>query len=40
MTLPLYPHLTEADQDRVVEAVRAGLAELREARDRVPVASG
>jgi dTDP-4-amino-4,6-dideoxygalactose transaminase len=28
VTIPLYPHLTEADQDRVVEAVREGLAEL------------
>ena len=28
MTLPLFPHLTEADQDRVVDAVREGLAEL------------
>jgi dTDP-4-amino-4,6-dideoxygalactose transaminase len=29
VTIPLYPHLTEVDQDRVVEAVREGLAELR-----------
>jgi dTDP-4-amino-4,6-dideoxygalactose transaminase len=29
LTLPLYPHLTEADQDRVVESVTVGLAELR-----------
>jgi dTDP-4-amino-4,6-dideoxygalactose transaminase len=28
LTLPLYPHLTERDQDRVVEALRDGLAEL------------
>jgi dTDP-4-amino-4,6-dideoxygalactose transaminase len=37
VTIPLYPHLTDADQDRVVESVRIGLRELREARDRVPV---
>jgi dTDP-4-amino-4,6-dideoxygalactose transaminase len=29
LTLPLYPHLRERDQDRVVEAVAAGLADLR-----------
>jgi dTDP-4-amino-4,6-dideoxygalactose transaminase len=29
LTLPLYPHLDEAAQDRVVEAVRTGLAELQ-----------
>jgi dTDP-4-amino-4,6-dideoxygalactose transaminase len=29
LTLPLYPHLSGSDQDRVVEAVTAGLAELR-----------
>ena len=29
LTLPLYPHLTEADRDRVVTAVAEGLAELR-----------
>jgi dTDP-4-amino-4,6-dideoxygalactose transaminase len=28
LTLPLYPHLTEADQDRVVEAVTDGLSML------------
>ena len=28
-TLPLYPHLTEPDQDRVVEALAEGLATLR-----------
>jgi dTDP-4-amino-4,6-dideoxygalactose transaminase len=28
VTIPLYPHLTEADQDRVVAAVTEGLAEL------------
>ena len=28
ITLPLYPHLTEEDQDRVVDGVRAGLAKL------------
>jgi dTDP-4-amino-4,6-dideoxygalactose transaminase len=26
LTLPLYPHMTEADQDRVVAAVADGLA--------------
>jgi dTDP-4-amino-4,6-dideoxygalactose transaminase len=29
VTLPLYPHLTERDQDRVVEALAEGLATLR-----------
>jgi dTDP-4-amino-4,6-dideoxygalactose transaminase len=29
ITLPLYPHLTESDQGRVVEALRDGLAALR-----------
>jgi dTDP-4-amino-4,6-dideoxygalactose transaminase len=29
LTLPLFPHLNESDQDRVVEAVTVGLAELR-----------
>jgi dTDP-4-amino-4,6-dideoxygalactose transaminase len=29
ITLPLYPHLTERDQDRVVEALAKGLATLR-----------
>jgi dTDP-4-amino-4,6-dideoxygalactose transaminase len=29
ITLPLYPHLTERDQDRVVEALAEGLATLR-----------
>jgi dTDP-4-amino-4,6-dideoxygalactose transaminase len=29
VTIPLYPELDEADQDRVVTAVREGLAELR-----------
>jgi dTDP-4-amino-4,6-dideoxygalactose transaminase len=29
ITLPLYPHLTHSDQDRVVDAVAEGLAELR-----------
>jgi dTDP-4-amino-4,6-dideoxygalactose transaminase len=28
LTLPLYPHLTETDQDRVVAALADGLAEL------------
>jgi dTDP-4-amino-4,6-dideoxygalactose transaminase len=28
LTLPLYPHLPEADQDRVVGALRDGLREL------------
>jgi dTDP-4-amino-4,6-dideoxygalactose transaminase len=28
LTLPLYPHLGEDDQDRVVAAVRDGLREL------------
>ncbi len=28
LTLPLYPHLTDADQDRVVAALRDGLTEL------------
>jgi dTDP-4-amino-4,6-dideoxygalactose transaminase len=37
VTIPLYPHLTEADQDRVVESVREGLAELRSREARVPV---
>ena len=39
VTIPLYPHLTEADQDRVIESVREGLAELRGREARVPVAS-
>lgn len=30
LTLPLFPHLGESDQDRVVEAVAQGIAELRE----------
>ena len=34
VTIPLYPHLAEADQDRVVEAIRDGLAELRPSGDR------
>ena len=29
VTIPLYPHLTETDQDRVVSALREGLVELR-----------
>jgi dTDP-4-amino-4,6-dideoxygalactose transaminase len=29
ITLPLYPHLTEGDQDRVVDALRDGLAALQ-----------
>jgi dTDP-4-amino-4,6-dideoxygalactose transaminase len=29
VTIPLYPHLSEPDQDRVVTAIREGLAELR-----------
>jgi dTDP-4-amino-4,6-dideoxygalactose transaminase len=29
LTLPLYPHLSDDDQDRVVDAVRAGLEQLR-----------
>jgi dTDP-4-amino-4,6-dideoxygalactose transaminase len=28
LTLPLFPHLSEADQDRVVEALRAGVSAL------------
>ena len=28
ITLPLYPHLSEADQDRVIVAFRETLAEL------------
>jgi dTDP-4-amino-4,6-dideoxygalactose transaminase len=28
VTIPLFPHLEEADQDRVVASVREGLAEL------------
>jgi dTDP-4-amino-4,6-dideoxygalactose transaminase len=39
VTVPLYPHLTEADQDRVVESVVEGLAEVRSAQTRVAVAS-
>lgn len=31
LTLPLFPGLTEAKQDRVVETLRRGLAELRDA---------
>lgn len=30
LTLPLYPHLSEGDQDRVVSAVSDGLRELRQ----------
>jgi dTDP-4-amino-4,6-dideoxygalactose transaminase len=26
LTLPLYPHLTESDQDRVVDALRSGIS--------------
>jgi dTDP-4-amino-4,6-dideoxygalactose transaminase len=37
VTIPLYPHLTEEDQDRVVESVREGLAELRSSYDRLAV---
>jgi dTDP-4-amino-4,6-dideoxygalactose transaminase len=29
ITLPLYPHLTESDQDRVVQALTEGIATLR-----------
>jgi dTDP-4-amino-4,6-dideoxygalactose transaminase len=29
LTLPLYPHLSETDQDRVVDAVREGVGALR-----------
>jgi dTDP-4-amino-4,6-dideoxygalactose transaminase len=29
LTLPLYPHLSEADQDRVVDCLRSGLGTLR-----------
>jgi dTDP-4-amino-4,6-dideoxygalactose transaminase len=36
LTLPLYPHLTEADQDRVVGALADGLRELAA---RAPVGS-
>jgi dTDP-4-amino-4,6-dideoxygalactose transaminase len=32
LTLPLFPHLSEGDQDRVVEAVTVGVAELRAGR--------
>jgi dTDP-4-amino-4,6-dideoxygalactose transaminase len=32
VTIPLFPHLEEADQDRVVTAVREGLAELSRSR--------
>jgi dTDP-4-amino-4,6-dideoxygalactose transaminase len=32
VTIPLFPHLDEADQDRVVTAVTEGLAQLSEAR--------
>ena len=28
LTLPLYPHLTKADQDRVVLALRDGISSL------------
>jgi dTDP-4-amino-4,6-dideoxygalactose transaminase len=38
LTLPLFPHLTEAEQDRVVEALRDGLRELQ--AGRTPAASG
>jgi dTDP-4-amino-4,6-dideoxygalactose transaminase len=34
LTLPLYPHLSHDDQDRVVAAVEAGLAELVGTGDR------
>jgi dTDP-4-amino-4,6-dideoxygalactose transaminase len=30
VTLPLYPHMTDTDQDRVVEALREGMAALRQ----------
>jgi dTDP-4-amino-4,6-dideoxygalactose transaminase len=33
LTLPLYPHLSDADQDHVIEALHDGLKALR-ARDR------
>jgi dTDP-4-amino-4,6-dideoxygalactose transaminase len=39
VTIPLYPHLTEADQGRVVESVGEGLAELRATRGRVALTS-
>jgi dTDP-4-amino-4,6-dideoxygalactose transaminase len=29
ITLPLYPHLAESDQDRVIEALEEGVATLR-----------
>lgn len=32
LTIPLFPHLTEEDQDRVVTALTTGLAELRQAQ--------
>jgi dTDP-4-amino-4,6-dideoxygalactose transaminase len=35
LTLPLFPHLTEADQDRVVEAVADGLRRLERAPSTV-----
>lgn len=31
LTIPLYPHLSEADQDRVIDAVRTGLRGARRA---------
>ena len=36
VTVPLYPDLTESDQDRVIEAVREGMAELQ----GTPVSAG
>jgi dTDP-4-amino-4,6-dideoxygalactose transaminase len=39
LTLPLYPHLAEGDQDRVVSALRDGLAELSASRGPAPSAT-
>jgi dTDP-4-amino-4,6-dideoxygalactose transaminase len=36
ITLPLYPHLDDADQDRVVTALSGGLTELAPGRRRAP----
>src|SRR5262245_16501477 len=34
VTIPLYPHLGDSEQERVVDAVRFGLAELRSGKTR------
>jgi dTDP-4-amino-4,6-dideoxygalactose transaminase len=40
VTLPLFPHLDERDQERVIAAVRDGLSELRRAGSRSSAAGG